>query len=246
MSEVSIAVDGGVMPGYLAVPDGSGPWPGVVLVHDVVGMGSDLRTQADWLAEEGYLALAPNLFHWSGHTRCLLSSMRDYLRRRGRVFDDLEAARGWIMADERCSGRVGVIGWCFGGGFALLLALTEGYDASSVNYGYVPADYEEVLARACPVIGSFAGRDGAMAASARRLQTVAARPDNPHQAAVYAGAQHGYLNDHSHDDLPRLLLVQAAVAGSTSTYSPRAAALTRRRIVAFFDRHLRDAAGASP
>ena len=62
MPEASIRTSKGEMPTYVAVPNGSGPWPGVVVVHDFAGMSEDLRNQADWLAGEGLLAAAPDLY----------------------------------------------------------------------------------------------------------------------------------------------------------------------------------------
>ena len=79
MTDVQIPTGRGPMPAYVASPEGSGPFPGVVLVHDVVGMSADRRRQAEWLAGEGFVAVAPDLFHWSGHARCLIATARDFV-----------------------------------------------------------------------------------------------------------------------------------------------------------------------
>src|SRR5258708_35128046 len=109
MSDMRIAVQRGDLRCYLARPDGQGPWPGIVLMHDALGMTPDFRAQADWLASAGYLALAPDLYSIGSKARCLVSAFRDLMAGTGRGFGDSEGGRSWLAGQGDCAGPTRVI-----------------------------------------------------------------------------------------------------------------------------------------
>jgi carboxymethylenebutenolidase len=226
-----------LLPTYLAVPEGEGTWPGVIVIHDAFGMSTDLRKQANWLASEGYLAAAPDLYHGGNKLRCMRAVIRDALARKGRTFDDLEATRAWLASRPDCTGRIGVIGYCMGGGFALLLAPREGIYASSVNYGGVPKDAVDLLRGACPVIGSYGAKDRSLRRAPRRLEEALEANGVDHNVKVYADAGHSFLNDHDPTEASMVFKVLAKLSGAK--FHESSALDARRRIIAFFDEHLK-------
>src|SRR5881397_713637 len=137
--DISYDAPEGPLTAYLATPGGDGPWPGVVVVHEIFGLTDDIRKQADRFAAAGYLALAPDLYSWGLTPRCLVATLRTLSSGSGRARDDIDAARRHLAGLAGCTGKVGIIGFCLGGGLALLVS-PDGFDAAAPNYGFLPKD----------------------------------------------------------------------------------------------------------
>jgi carboxymethylenebutenolidase len=237
-SEVSIPAPGGDLPSYVSTSAADGPWPGVVVLHDLVGMSRDLRNQADWLADAGYLAVAPDLFRGNRRPVCMIRMIRETLRRQGPTFADIEAVGRWLSDREDCTGKVGAIGFCLGGGFALLMAADHRFDAASVNYGPVSskAYSEDAFAGACPVVGSYGVKDPGNRGAGARLDRILTAVGVDHDIKTYPDAGHSFMNEHDPAELPALLALQFRLAGDPFRAVPTADA--RRRILDFFADHL--------
>lgn len=235
MTQIDITPEPGgsqVLHGYLATPDGEGPWPGVVLMHEAFGVDENMRRHADRLAKAGYLTLAPDLYSQGGIRRCLVATMRAMLSGKGRAFADLEAARKWLVDSPDCTGRIGAIGFCLGGGFALLTV--HAHDAVAANYGFLPKNIDEVMADACPVVASYGARDRQLRSAPARLEAALTKAGVVHDVKQYPKAGHSFLNDEESGPRWLLPMLRASHAGP----EPESAADGWQRIEAFFGEHL--------
>jgi carboxymethylenebutenolidase len=217
--------------GYLVRPDGEGPWPGVVLVHEAFGLDPVQRGLAETMAGLGYLTLAVDLFSNGGARRCLVSTFRSLFSGKGPAVDDIATGREYLRSSPECTGKVGIIGFCMGGGFALLTA--PDFDASAPNYGFLPRD-ESVLENACPIVASYGGKDLSLRGAAAKLGATLTNAGVPHDVKEYPSAGHSFLN--GGESGPKIMRPLLRVAGMGP--EPVAAADAWARIDAFFTEHL--------
>jgi len=230
----------GPVPTFVATPSGDGPWPGVVVLHDAGGMTNDVRDHAQWLAGHGYLAAAPDLYRGGAPVRCMVRIMRDLMAGREEApMSAIEAARQHLVEHPRCTGKVGVMGFCMGGGFALMLAPRGLYDVAAPAYGGLPDDVLEKLGSACPIVASYGGRDLSLRGAAAQLEAALTEHGVPHDVEEYPKAGHGFMNDHRDDRMPLLFRFLGALVNTG--FDPEATADARRRILEFFAEHLGEA-----
>lgn len=235
MTQIAFLTDGGEQSAYLAEPNQAGPWPGVVVIHEIFGLNDDIRRLSDRIAAMGYLALAPDFYRGGGWARCMRPALRQLEAGRGEFFDAIDSTRGWLAARDDCTSRVGVIGFSIGGGFALLAASRYDFAVASANYGEVPKNAERALAGACPVIASYGGRDRATKGRPERLERASAAAGVQHDVTIYPDAGHSFL---STERYPRGVRSLGKLMGLNAGPHAAAAEDAWRRIDAFFNVHL--------
>jgi carboxymethylenebutenolidase len=208
--------------GYLALPEGSGPFPGVVVIHEAFGLNGNIREITDRFAANGYAALAVDLFSDRNRAVCMARFMGGILRGAPDRYGvgDLKASLSVLAEQPQVDGeRVGAIGFCMGGGFAIAWACTDDrLKAIAPFYGANPRPLEAV-SRSCPVVGSYPGKDFT-ARSGRKLDAALSRYGIPHDIKVYPGAKHSFFNDRG------------------SSYDSAASEDSWGRVMAFFGEHV--------
>ncbi len=228
---------GGEMRGLLALPEGAAPeggWPAVIAIHDILGFSNDIRRIVRRFASSGYAALAPALYDGAGApVLCVLRTVRDGMRRQGPAFDRLNAAQRFLAEQAEIDGsRIGVTGFCMGGGFALFFAARGGLKVCAPYYGETPEKAED-LRQVCPVVAGFGEVDRPFAEQGRRLARLLSELDVPHDVKLYPGVGHSYMNDHG----PAL----GALMRHTpmhAAYDEPAAEDSWHRMLSFFAQHL--------
>jgi carboxymethylenebutenolidase len=209
---------------YLATPAGPGPSPAVIVIQEWWGLNPHIKEVADRYAREGYVALAPDLYHGKvtddpNEAGKLMGALN-----KDEAVKDLIAAVGHLrgMREVRAD-RIGVTGFCMGGSFALLLPCRTGeIRAAAPYYGEIPSE-AELKHLACPVLYIYGDADFWITKDeVQRLEATLKKLGKAGEVKIYPGAPHGFFNDARGD-----------------VYRPREAQDAWRRTLDFFARHLR-------
>ncbi|HEX6482373.1 MAG TPA: dienelactone hydrolase family protein [Ktedonobacteraceae bacterium] len=204
--------------GYLARPDGDGPFPAIVVIHEIFGLNENIKDITRRFVSEGYVALGVDLFAGRNRAVCMFSFMAggllNSLNHRGIV--DLKAALTFLSEQPGVDNtRLGAIGFCMGGGFAIAWACTDNrLKAIAPFYATNPRPLEAV-SRLCPVVGSYPTGD-ITTSQGHKLEAALESYSIPHDIKFYPGARHSFFND------------------QRCSYNPAAAEDSWQRVLTFF------------
>lgn len=179
--------------GYLAVPEGEGPFPALVIIHEWNGLTDRVRQVADDFAQEGYVTLAADLFRGQvgqnpQENQALMAEAEP------NVIPNLNAAVRYLKARSDVTGRVGAMGWCYGGGVALSFGLDgENHEATAIFYGRLVEDPEVLAGMDHEVYGTFAREDsGPAPESVQRFQEALRAAGIENDLHIYDDVGHGF------------------------------------------------------
>ena len=211
--------------GYLAMPDGAGKHPAIIVIHEYWGLNDWVKEQAQKYAAQGYVALAVDLYRGKvaanpDEAHILMRGLPD-----DRGIRDLEAAYAYLSSrPDVNAGKIGSVGWCMGGSWSVKLAVDQPKLAACVvNYGWLPSEPALVAKIKAPVQGNFGADDQGIAPKDVKAFEAAMKADGKiADIKIYDGAGHAFQNPNNKQG-----------------YRPEATADASQRISAFFQKYLR-------
>jgi len=211
--------------GYLALPDGTGKHPAIIVIHEWWGLNDWVKERAQKYAGQGYVALAVDLYRGKTGTtpdeaHILMRGLPD-----DRGLRDLEAAFAYLASRKDVDpSKIGSIGWCMGGGWSIKLAEDQPKLAAfAVNYGSLPTDTAIIAKIQGPMLGNFGAEDkGIPPESVHAFETAMKAAGKNVDIKIYDGAGHAYQNPNNKDG-----------------FRPEATSDSEKRIEGFFAKYLR-------
>lgn len=214
---------------YVAAPRTNGRRPGIIVVQEWWGLDDHVKDIARRLAGEGYVAVAPDLYSRLQHEVVPISNPTRAGELMGKLkqedgLKDLNATVAYVKsAPEVDPARIGVVGFCMGGSYTLMLpCVNPDIKAAAPFYGQVPNPDTPLQKLACPVLYIYGEDDGWITkADVQRLAAALKKYNKPGEIKTYSGAPHAFFNDTRQD-----------------VYRPAAARDAWERTLAFFTKHL--------
>jgi carboxymethylenebutenolidase len=214
---------GATVTAALSLPAGSGPAPAIVVLQEWWGVNAHIRSLLDRLAAEGFIALAPDLYHGQIATDPAVAQRLMTELKWTDALEEIAGAKTWLEAHPRTNGRVGITGFCMGGAGTLVTACNvPGFAAAVAFYGIPPAAYTDwSTADVPPLQGHFSSSDPwAKADLAAGIRDALAARGKAMDLHIY-DAEHAFVND-----------------TRPEVYNPECAKLAWSRMVAFFHTHV--------
>jgi len=217
----------------LAVPsEGQGPFPGVVVIHDIYGFSPDLKRHCQRFADAGYVAVGPDLYH-GGRPGCVVRTLTSMATGKGFAYEVIDAAREALAArDDVDAKRIAVAGFCMGGGFALIAAADQSFAVAAPFYGMVPKKASR-LQGLCPTIAQFGAEDRVYLPHAKRLARHLEALGIEHEVHIYDGVGHSFMNQ-----LEGRLAPLGPHTPIRAFYDPETEAKAWSKLLDFFERHI--------
>ena len=192
------AAEFGSVPGHLAKPDGSGPWPGLIVIQEWFGLSDHIRSVADRFASIGYLAFAPDLYHGElaqpGDGAKASTLVQKYAPT---AITDLQNIFDALKSQPDCTGKVGSVGFCFGGRMSLALGISRPLDAICTFYGGgMQQLFGQLGSLKSPVLGLYGDQDQSIpAGTIQEFDKLLDSIGIEHEVIVYPNSGHAFFRD---------------------------------------------------
>lgn len=211
--------------GYLTTPAGVGPWPGVIVVQEWWGLDQQTKSIADRLAALGYLAFSPDLYHGElaelGDSEKAMQLVQKY---GPTAPDEMQQVFDGLKSHPLSTGKVGSVGFCFGGRMSLVLAISRPVDAVCTFYGGgMQQIFDQLKKLNCPVLGLFGDQDVSIpVGTVEQFDLLLDQIGVDHEIIIYPNSGHAFFRD-----------------SDPKVYKPEAAKDAWGRVTTFFEKHLR-------
>ena len=209
--------------GFFVRPEGEGPFPGLVVIHEIFGLTENTKHWAQRFAGEGYATLAVDLFAGRNRAVCMFSMISGMVFRslNHQGIQDLRITLNFLEGQPGVDReRVGAVGYCMGGSLAIAWACTDNRLKAIAPYYATNPKPQEALKRLCPVVGSYPGKDFT-AKPGQQLDMVLDQYGIAHDVKIYLNAKHAFCSE----DRP-------------NAYDHDAAEDSWEQVLAFFSEHI--------